>query len=166
MIQRIDHFVTRLAQGLALLGALGVILMLLHVFLDVASRNLGGPPIPATNAIVSRYYMVLIAFLPLGYVESRNAMIKVELTDMFLTPALRRANDGLVALLSALVYGGISWMKLDTALDNWRVGSFVDVLGRQIPIWPTYFLPTLGFGLAALISLWRAVTDMTGGVRT
>ena len=157
MIERIDKAVARLAQGLALIGAIGVLLMLVHVFIDVALRNLGGPPVPATNAIVSRYYMVLIAFLPLGWVESRGSMIKVELTDFLLSPRLRALNDWLVSAVCTLVYGVIAWMTLETALKNFAVGSFVDVLGRQVPVWPSFFLPTAGFALAGLICLWRVI---------
>ena len=46
----LDRVATRIAQGLALIGSLGVLLMLVHVTADVAARNLFGQPIPATNA--------------------------------------------------------------------------------------------------------------------
>jgi TRAP-type C4-dicarboxylate transport system permease small subunit len=75
------------AQFLALVGAIGVLLMMLHVGADIASRNIFGRPIPATNEIVSRYYMVLIAFLPLAWVEQRRrSMVSVEVLDSVLGP--------------------------------------------------------------------------------
>ena len=42
------------------------------------------------------------------------------------------------------------------------IGAFVDVLGRQIAIWPTYFLPPIGFALAALIVLIRTLLSVKG----
>ncbi len=161
-MDQLDRAATRIAQGLALLGALGVLAMLVHVCADVAARNILGRPIPATNAIVSRYYMVLIAFLPLGWVERRNAMVKVELTELVTTRFIDRANELLVAILAAVVYGGIAWVTVETALDNWKVGSFVDVLGYRVAVWPTYFLPTTGFALAGLICLFRAASITAG----
>jgi len=152
----IDRATDRVAQGLALVGALGVMALLVHVTADVASRNLLDRPIPATNEIASRYYMVLIAFLPLAWVERRDAMVKVELLDMILPPGLRAASDALVALLATLVYGAIAWVTWADAAEAWEVGSFVDVLGREIPVWPTYLLPPAGFALAALVTLLRA----------
>lgn len=159
MIDRAAH---RVAQALALCGAVGVLAMLVHVFADVALRNVAGRPIPATNDIVSRYYMVLIAFLPLAWVEQRRAMVAVEFIEPLMTPLLTRISDVLVALLSTLVYGTIAWVTLGTALQNLSVGSFVDVLGYRVPVWPSYFFPPLGFLLAALVTLLRGAQRLAG----
>src|SRR5690606_40657440 len=76
-----------LTNVLALVGALGVIAMLLHVTADVISRQLFQRPVPATVEIVSRYYMVLISFLPLAWTERRNEMITVDiLSGLFRGP--------------------------------------------------------------------------------
>ena len=45
-------------SGLALIGAVAVIALMLHVVADVAMRNLTNTPIPATFEIVTHYYMV------------------------------------------------------------------------------------------------------------
>jgi TRAP-type transport system periplasmic protein len=66
---------------------------------DVATRNLCRRPIPATNEIVSRYYMVLIAFLPLAWVERRAAWSRWSCSTAMLSPRARRISDALVALL-------------------------------------------------------------------
>jgi TRAP-type C4-dicarboxylate transport system permease small subunit len=152
----------RVAQGLALLGSIGVMALLVHVTLDVASRNLFQQPIPATNEIVSRYYMVLIAFLPLAWVERNRSMVSVELLDMAMSPGMKRASDAAVALLATIIYAAIAWVTLAEALKSFATGSFVDVLGRRVPVWPTYFLPPLGFLLAALVTLLRAFTSARG----
>lgn len=161
-MQKIERAADRLAQALALLGSLGVLAMLVHVSVDVIARNTIRQPIPATNEIVSRYYMVLIAFLPLAWVERKNAMISVELLDMVMSPLLRRISDTLVALLATVVYAAIAWLSWVVAVKNWHIGSFVDVLGHEIAVWPTYFLPPAGFALAALITALRAVQTALG----
>lgn len=153
----LDRLADRVTQVLALIGALGLVALLLHVSAEVMARNLFGRPIPATNQIVSHYYMVLIAFLPLGWVERSRAMISVELIEGFLPATVRRLSDGLVAVLSTGVYAAIAWVTLGVALKNYDVGSFVEVLGHRLPIWPTYALPPLGFALAALVTAHRAV---------
>jgi TRAP-type C4-dicarboxylate transport system permease small subunit len=137
-----------------------VLALLVHVVLDVATRNLAARPIPATNEIVSRYYMVLIAFLPLAWVERNRSMVSVELLDMAMSPGMKRASDAVVALLAAVIYAAIAWVTWAEALRAFNTGSFVDVLGRRVPVWPTYFLPPLGFLLAALVTLLRAVTSL------
>ncbi len=159
-MQALERMEDRVARGLALVGSIGVLALLVHVTADVVSRNLFRLPIPATNEIVSRYYMVLIAFLPLAWVERNRSMVSVELLDMAMSPAMKRASDALVALLAAVIYAVIAWVTWAEALRAFNTGSFVDVLGRRVPVWPTYFLPPAGFLLAALVTLLRAVTSL------
>jgi len=159
----IENLADRLAQALALIGAIGVAALLLHVAADVASRNLLDRPIPATNEIASRYYMVALAFLPLAWVERRGGMVRVEFFEAVASPGLMRVSEILVALLATAVYfvlAGVTWAD---ALGNWRIGAFVDVLGRQVAVWPTYFLPPTGFALAGAVTLLRAVTVLLRG---
>ena len=152
----IEKGADRLAQGLALIGAIGLLVMLVHVAADVATRNLAARPIPATNEIVSRYWMVLITFLPLAWVERSGAMVKVEVFDMIAGRGLSLASDLLVAALSAAVYGVLAWVTWQEAAKAMRIGSFVDVMGTAIPTWPSTLLPPAGLALAALAVLVRA----------
>lgn len=153
----------RTAQALALVGAIGLLLMMLHVGADVAARNLAGRPLPATNEIVSRYYMVLIAFLPLAWVERRRGMVSVEVVDAMLGPLIKRISDILVALLATVIYAVMAYTTWGTAVSNYETGSSVIVLNLLLPVWPTYFLPPAGFVLAALITVLRAVEDAISG---
>lgn len=161
-MQTLERAADRVAQGLALVGAIGVLAMLLHVGVDVVTRNLFGRPIPATNEIVSSYYMVLIAFLPLAWVERNRGMVSVELFDSVMTPRVRQVSDLLVALLATTLYGLIAWVGWQAAVSRWAIGAFVDVLGYRLPIWPTYFLPPAGFLLAAMVTLLRALQVARG----
>ncbi len=158
----LDRLFDRISQGLALIGSVGLVALLLHVGAEVIARNLLSSPIPATNQIVSHYYMVLIAFLPLAWVERSRAMISVELIEGFLPAPLRRLSDALVAALACVIYAVLAWVTWSDALKNFKVGSFVDVLGHQLPTWPTYFLPPLGFGLAAVVTGFRAIQTVGG----
>jgi TRAP-type C4-dicarboxylate transport system permease small subunit len=164
-MQVLERAADRVAQGLALVGALGVLALLVHVTLDVLSRNLFQQPIPATNEIVSRYYMVLIAFLPLAWVERSRSMVSVELLDMAMPVRARRLSDALVALLATVIYAAIAWVTWEQAMRNFATGSFVDVLGRRVPVWPTYFLPPAGFFLAALVTALRTITSARDAAR-
>ena len=152
----------RIVRLLALIGALGVVAMMLHVSADVALRAVTGAPLPATIEVVSRYHMVLVAFLPLAWVERRRGMVSVELTDWALGPRLTRASDILVALFAAAVYGVMTWTTWATALSEWRSGTFVIALTMPVAVWPSYFLPPAGFALAAAATLVRAVALALG----
>ncbi|RMD94300.1 MAG: TRAP transporter small permease, partial [Alphaproteobacteria bacterium] len=151
--------------ALALVGALGVVALLVHVAADVALRNLLARPIPATNEIVSRYYMVAMAFLPLAWVERRGGMVRVELIEAALPPGLKRLSELAVAALTLAIYLALAWVSWEHALKQWGVGAFVDVLGRRVIVWPTFFLPAAGFFLAALVVAQRILALLAGRPR-
>jgi TRAP-type C4-dicarboxylate transport system permease small subunit len=63
---------------LAIIGALAIGALMLHVFADVVLRNVSNKPIPATYEIVTNYYMIALAFIPLAWVERGGGMVQVE----------------------------------------------------------------------------------------
>ena len=146
-----------LLAALAVLGAATILALMAHVVADVARRNLGGAPIPATYEIVTNYYMIGLAFLPLAWVERRGGMVQVELIEPFLSPALRVWSDRLVALLSAAIYGALGWVALGAALRATATGTYVIAQTQRVPVWPATWMVPLGFGLAMLVTVLRLV---------
>ncbi|MBL0930329.1 MAG: TRAP transporter small permease [Alphaproteobacteria bacterium] len=146
-----------LLDTLVLIGALAIVAMMLHVIVDVILRNVSNTPIPATYEIVTKYYMIALAFVPLAFVERRGGMVQVEVIDPFLPAALRDALERLVAALSAAVYGTLAWVTLADALDAFATGAFVMAQTYRLPVWPGFFLPPLGFALAAVAVAIRIV---------
>lgn len=142
---------------LAFVGAVGVILMMIHVCADIIARLITGASLPATVEIVSHYYMVLVAFLPLAWVERNNGMISVELIEFMMTPAMMRISDAAIAVLGSLIYAVMAYATWITAMNNYHTGTFVVALQTKIIIWPGYFLPPAGFALAAIIMAVRFV---------
>jgi TRAP-type C4-dicarboxylate transport system permease small subunit len=150
-------FATRSVRLLALIGAIGTVAMMLHICLDVALRNLFRISLDTTPEVVARYYMVVVAFLPLAWLERQNGMISVELLEWALGPRLRRISDVFVALFSTLVYGVLAWTTARSALQHFQVGTFVEFTDYKMPVWHSHFLPPLGFALAASVCLLKAV---------
>ena len=140
---------------LALIGALAIVTLMIHVVADVAMRNTTNTPIPATFEIVTHYYMIALAFIPLAWVERGGGMVQVEVIEPFLNETARHWSDRLVALISTVIYGALAWVTLGTALKNFATGTFVMAQNVPVPTWPAYFLLPLGFALAALITLLR-----------
>lgn len=154
-----------LTNVLALVGALGVIAMLLHVTADVISRLLFQRPVPATVEIVSRYYMVLISFLPLAWTERRNEMITVDILSGLFRGPLDRINMAFVHLLSLAAFIFLAYTTWSAALREYEAGSFVLSLSVAVPIWPGYFLLPLAFALASLISAVKLYLCLAGRER-
>lgn len=150
----------RLTMMLALLGTLGIVAMMLHVTLDVLLRSTMDVSMPATLELVTRYYMVLLALLPLGWVERQGQMISVELfTDMLSTRG-RRWNDALVTVLSIGIYVVFAIATWEKAVEQYDIGAYVMSLDTRIPVWPSYFVLPVSFALAAYVCLMRGVQSM------
>jgi TRAP-type C4-dicarboxylate transport system permease small subunit len=144
-----------LLSALALIGAVATIALMLHVVSDIAMRNLFNQPIPATYEVVVNYYMVALAFIPLAWVEKSGAMVQVEVINGALGPTMLRISDAMVALISAVIYATLAWVTWQVAVRNTGVGSFVTANQIRVPTWPAYWLPPVGFGLAAMAALLK-----------
>lgn len=163
-MSRLIGLVDRLSRMLAFVGAIGVVLMMVHVCADIIARLITGASLPATVEIVSYYYMVLVAFLPLAWVERREDMITVELIEFMMTKRMIRVSDGIVAALGAAIYAVMTYATWLTALRNHATGTFVEALETKIVTWPGYFLPPAGFALASLIMIVRLAEIVTGDI--
>ncbi|MBD3896785.1 TRAP transporter small permease [Halomonas sp. ML-15] len=143
------------AVGLALLGTLGILLMVVHITLDVLLRSTLSISIPATLELVTRYYLITLALLPLGWVEWRRGMIRVEALEGMMGPTLIRVSDVLVSILSAAIYVVLAVATWDKAMEQYQIGAYVMSLNVPMPVWPTYFVLPAAFALAALVCLVR-----------
>ena len=162
MRESLDRLVVRISDGLALLGAVGVVAMLVHITAYVIMRQFSHSPVPATVEIVSYYYMVLIAFLPLAWAERRGEMISIEIFAPLLTGRIGRINEIFVALVTAGVYAVLTYTTWLVAMREFSARSFVISLSVVIPVWPGYFVLPIGFALAALVTLYRGLSPKQG----
>lgn len=151
-----------MAGWLALFGTLGLAAIVVNVSADIVSRNLFAVAVPATIEMVSRYYMPLVAFLPLAWVERRGEMISVVVFSQHLGPGTLRWMDAFVALLSTGLYALICYATWIDAVKNYESGTFVLSLTTALAIWPAYFILPAGFALATLVCLHRALGLIAG----
>jgi TRAP-type C4-dicarboxylate transport system permease small subunit len=148
---------SRVARLLALVGAAAVVAMMLHICLDVVLRNLFRYSFSSTNAMVARYYMVPLAFLPLAYIELKDQMVSVELIDGLLPRPLREASDALVAAIASGIYGTLTWATWGAMVSNWNRGTLIELGEVRFITYPSYIFPTLGFALATAACLVKTV---------
>ncbi|MCA2011288.1 TRAP transporter small permease [Cereibacter sphaeroides] len=157
-MNRLELIEDKALAFLAVLGAIATLALMAHVAVDITLRNLFNQPVPATFEVVTHYYMVSLAFIPLAWVEKSGAMVSVEFIDGFLSPRTKRVSDRIVSLITTLVYLVLAWVTLQTALSNTARGSFLMANQTRVFTWPAYWIPPLGFGLAALVTFIRLVS--------
>lgn len=153
-----DGFLT----ALAILGAAATLLLMVHVGLDIVMRNVWNAPIPATWEIVTHYYMVALAFIPLAWLERTGGMVQVEVINGLLSPRMMRVSDLLVAVIAVVIYATLAFVTFQAAMRSTNVGQFVMANQTRVVVWPAYWLPPLGFGLAAVSVALRGLLLATG----
>lgn len=150
-----------MATALAILGALCIVLMMLQVTLDVALKNLFAIRVPFTQALVTKWYMVGAAFLPLGLTEILDRHISVEVVYQMLPARLRRLLGGAVCLFAAVIAGFALVPLWGEAVKKMHAGAFVTENGDDISVWGGYFFLPVGFALLLAILLYRVVVLWT-----
>lgn len=154
-----------LCRLMSLIGAAAVLAMMAHICLDVALRNLFRISMNTTPEIVARYYMVGIAFLPLGWLHLRGHMIVVEVLDALVPHRWRPWQTVIVALVAAGLYGVLARASLTKALREAGTGTFVELVSFKLPVWHSFFMPATGFALAALACLMVALAAVFSSVQ-
>jgi len=145
-----------------MIGAAAVVLMMLQIVADVLLKNLFAWPIPATSLIVSHYYMVIVAYIPIALSEKLNGHIAVEVLFRRFGSQWQRFLMGIIWLVSAIVAGGIAHRLWFDAVKKFNVDANVLEAGLKVIIWPSFFVLPLGFGLFSLVLLYRFVISVTG----
>ncbi|WP_225984825.1 MULTISPECIES: TRAP transporter small permease [Noviherbaspirillum] len=151
MMQKIGRLLSRITDLATVIGALGIALMMIHITLDVVLRYLFDLPLPGTIAIVSYYYMVIAAFVPLAFAEQKGAHISVEVVTERMPAWIQNHLTGWSYLLSAVIFGMLTVRTWGEAMSKKQIGASIVQGEASIVLWPTYFILPIGFGLIFLI---------------
>lgn len=159
---QIGRFLSFLAKSASLIGAIVVVMMMLHVTADVAGRYLFNKPVPGTIVVVANYYMIILVFIALGVAEEKKAHISVELLTDLMPPRVQTgfsvfASALTVIVISILMIGG--WSE---AMKKTRSGTTMEQGSSMIEVWQSYWLIPIGAALMGMIALYRVITVITG----
>lgn len=158
----IGRFLAFLSKTASLIGALCIVLMMLHVTADVAGRFLFNAPVPGTIVTVANYYMITLVFIAIGVAEEKRGHISVEfLTDM-MPEGLQRAFMILSGVLTVWVITVLMIGGYSEAVKKTNTGATMEQGSQMVEVWQSYWLVPIGAGLMALIAAYRVVTMLTG----
>lgn len=149
------------------LGVVAVLMMMTHITIDVVSKYLFGMPMPGTITVVSNYYMVLIAFLPMAFTERRNAHISVEVVTEHFSPRIQGVLKIGSLIFCAAIFAALTWQSWIEAGRAQKVGSFEIEQNIKLLTWPARYLLPLGCGLMTATLLLRiGIAIRRGPVRS
>jgi hypothetical protein len=152
-----------LIDGLILwCAAIPLVLMMLHISMDVVSNLVFNQPVPLTNAIVTQYYMIAVAFLPLAAAEIRRSHISVDLLVNNFAPLPKLWVDLLMQLISLSVCSALVMQSWQLALEKLERDAYLMEQTSRFTIWPSYFIVPIGFGLMVLLMLVRVGCQLAG----
>lgn len=149
-------------RAILVLAGFALVLMMLHITVDVVSNLVFGSPVPLTNATVTEYYMIAVAFLPLAAGEYRGAHIGVDLLVNQMAPVPRRMLDHGVQVLCFMVYLALAVQSWQLAMEKFAGNAYMMEQTTRVSTWPSYFIVPLGFGLITLLIGLRLVCRMLG----
>lgn len=152
----------RAIDGTNILAGLAVVLMMAQIAIDVAGKYVFNAPMPATIAIVSNYYMVVVAFMPLALAERRSQHISVELLTELMPYNAQRHLYAWTHLYSAILFVLLAYAGWEEAMSRQSIGAFIIERGQRIPIWPAYYLLPIGCALMAATLSYRFLIHLTG----
>lgn len=139
-----------------------LLLMMLHITVDVVANMVLKSPVPLTNASVTQYYMIAVAYLPLAAAEYRGAHISVDLVVHWLPQGVRRLLDHVVQFVTMLVYAALGLQAWQLALEKLGRDAFLMEQTTRVTTWPSYFIIPAGFWLVALLLAVRLACRILG----
>ncbi|MBW3098968.1 TRAP transporter small permease [Pseudohoeflea coraliihabitans] len=157
MLYRIGRALARILDATQVIAAILVIAMMVHIVLDVVIKFTTSQGFPATVEIVTHYYMVGVAFLPVAFAERMNAHISVEVLTQTLSDRLQNFALYISWLLSIVVYSVLTYRTFLDAEKKRDVVAFIFTQGVRIDIWPSYYFLPIGFALMTLTLVYRCV---------
>ncbi|MCA1243314.1 TRAP transporter small permease [Stappia stellulata] len=160
--ERAERLLARGIKAVSIAAGLSIVAMMLQVTADVALRYLTGTGLPGTLTIVSYYYMVIVAFVPLAFAELQRAHIQMELVTDLLPRRLSRQIGGWGLLFTGLVTGALTVRGFEEALNQMRIGASQVQGTTSIDTWPAHFALPLGAGLMTLLVALRFLQFLAG----
>ena len=154
--------IERLIQLLMYIACFAALIMMTHVVADVFSRAVLGGSLPGTTLLVTEYYMVACAFLPLAYTHLKSAHVTMDAISDMLPPKWQRFQLAVGQLVTAIVFAVLTYSAWLTAVKKTALGTFDMESGIRLYLWPALWLLPLGCGVLCLFAIMRLVQYATG----
>jgi len=138
----------RIIAGLAITGAVSLVLITIAIIIDVILRNTGFRPSQSTSALVE-YVMLYSTMAAAPWLVRKNAHVAITSFVQPLPPMIRLTAGRAVLILCIIVLGVLSWRSAAVGLEMLASGS-VDMRSINIPSWVLYAMLSGGFGTMSL----------------
>ena len=149
-------------RALLATASVGLLAMMLHISADILGSLLFNTPIAVTSAIVTQYYMIAVAFLPIFATELRGSHIHITLFVDRLRARPRRVLETAVQLLIAAFYLLLTLQAWDQATDKLAVRAYMVEQTSRIIVWPSFFFIPVALGAMSVLMAIKALLTVLG----
>jgi TRAP-type C4-dicarboxylate transport system permease small subunit len=156
-------FFDRFTEALTYIACFAAVIMMVQTCIDVAGRYLFNSPLTGTIELVGLYYMIMIVFLPLAYVERFDRHIHADVLMGLMPEPVKRVAVGLALVFSSGFFALIGYQSLNIALRSYATGE-IAFGSTELILWPSRFVLPIGFGAIALMSAIRLVRETLLGL--
>lgn len=147
LLQRSIEVVTGASTTLALISMFS---MMLLITMDVFLNKVIGRPIPGTIEITSYYFMVLVVFLGLSYLEKTHAHISADFIVTRFSYRVQKVITVIGKLLTVVFYSLLAYGALTQAIKSTKRWETV-MSNFTFYIWPARWGVVLGIVSAILV---------------
>ncbi|MDA0983748.1 MAG: TRAP transporter small permease [Proteobacteria bacterium] len=155
-MQRFSKVFSRLALGMLLLGAMGMIVSMFLGVADVVGTKFLGMPVHGTLEITEST-MVLIVFGALAYTQERRGHIRVELLYNHVGPRGKSFMEAVTHFLALVYFALVCWQGIGELRYSWELRE-ATMGAIRFPLYPARFLLVAG----TLLLILQLVLDMMG----
>jgi TRAP-type C4-dicarboxylate transport system permease small subunit len=142
-LARANRAIEVLAEGLALIGGMVIVILMTMISLDALGRKTFGA-LPGALEF-SEALMAPAVFLPLMFVQMKRENVFVGAATLWLSPRAQSVLDGIAAVVGIGVFGFLTWLALNSALASFAIREY-RVAIVDVPIWPFRWMIPIGTG--------------------
>ncbi|MEQ8447713.1 MAG: TRAP transporter small permease [Pelagibacterium sp.] len=163
MAHALEKAIASIANAFLALTCLLIAAMAAHVTLDVFFRYLLRAPLAATLEIGTYYYMIAATFLPFAAVQLHRDHITVDFVVMGMSASWQWRFQILADALGAITAGMVAYYSTIAALEKSVIAEYTVTQYFNLPLWPSRWMPVLGFGLFSLVLLMQLIRTAIRG---
>lgn len=157
VVVKIRKRVEKLANLALFLGMGWVIVMMLLTTVDVSGRFLFSAPVPGSIEL-GEFMLAIFGILGMAYTHFAGSNVRVTMLTRILPPRIEALISALTGLMSLVIMAMLCWYGGVSAVEEFHFGTTTDNLG--LPVYPLYWLLSVGAGLLGLVILVRLMEDL------
>lgn len=130
-----------------------MMVMSLHIFASISMRLLTGRELAGTLEITAYYYMPILAFAALPYLDRFGGHISADLLGGLFGEKGGRYLEAVTRLGMAVFFFLLAWYSIDVAVKRTLSGEVARSADGYLLVWPGRWVLALAVALACIQSL-------------